>query len=323
MTRCHRCDWQANPDGDQQEQAAEHAQASSHWLCHCGRSLAPEEPLTCERCLTDAREHLAGIRLLYEELPTHLGHLRSPVYDATPHGDDGPALPGGDVLVMLSGGSEGLADDGETVRDDDPTSIPFELHFWEKAWREDRGEPIDGKPMSTASVVRHAAAYLEVHARWAANNHPGFGAFADDMRRLHRTLERATARTDAREVAEAECLECGSELIRAVRPRLEGEPRREGTEQEGYQDGYTCTGCGRVYERHPAGYDAYAIALRQHMHVNPQEWASAELLAGWFGVSPTLLRVWKHRGLVETTTRYGETLYRMRCHVPEHQAQSA
>lgn len=331
MTRCARCDFTTDPNTEtsEAEQAAEHAQSAGHWLCPCcGNSLAPTDPrMACEECLTAAREHLAGIVLLYDELPAHLGHVRSASFDDSPPVDDGHPLPGGDVLVLLAAGSEGLDEDALTTKDGDVGSVAFELHWWETQWRTDRNDEVDNRPMSVASVVHHAAGYLEVHARWAANNHAGFDQFAADMRRLHRTLEQATSRTDVHEVAEAECLECGADLVRKVRPRLSDEDRKDklGTEHEGYQDGYTCSNrdCGRVYDRHPTGYDAYAIALRQHMHVNPQEWASAELLADWFGVSPGLLRVWKHRGIVETTTRSNMTLYRMRCQIPEHEAQSA
>lgn len=310
--KCARCDFRSSD----LEQITEHAQ--THPLCPiCQHSLTDTDPaFGCETCLTRARADLAGIVLMYDELPRHLGHPKSQVYDQSPHGNDGPPLPGGDGLVLLGPGSAGLSDDDVTSLDGDPVSVAFELDWWERAWRETRGDDFDPTPMSMAAVVRHASAYLEVHARWAANSHAGFETFARDLRRLHGLLERATARADAHEVAEAECMSCGGELVREVRPRKPNDkPRRKGTEDEGYQSGYTCQQCGRVYQIPEQGFNEYAFALSSHLRQHPQEWAPADLLAEWFGITPGLLRLWKHRGLITSRVAYDVTLYRVICPV--------
>ncbi len=142
MTRCARCDWQSDGDTPPLDQLAEHALNSGHPLCPCCRwSLTDTDPqYGCERCLATAQAHLAGIALMYDELPTHLGHVRGQALGGQRGGTDGPPLPGGDVLVLLGPGSQGLAEDGTTTRDADPTSVAFELGFWAKDWRETRGE---------------------------------------------------------------------------------------------------------------------------------------------------------------------------------------
>lgn len=314
MTKCARCDYRSNdPD-----EAAAHAFDAGHSLCVvCRHSLTEHEPaLACERCLTRARADLAGITEMYEELPRHLGHPRSATYDHSSPSTDGDPLPGGDALVLLGPGSPGYDDDDRTVRDGDPASVAFELDWWQRDWTEARGETPDLTPRSVKAAVRYTAGYLEVHARWAANNHPGFDQFAADLKRLHRLLEHATARADAHEVAEAPCMSCGGQLVREVRPRHPDDGRtREGRPEEGYQRGFTCQSCGRVYATPDGGFNEYAFALSNHLLQHPQEWAPADLLAEWFGVKPGLLRLWKHRGLIASRVAYDVTLYRVVCPV--------
>jgi hypothetical protein len=334
MSACRRCDFRTSPDTEQTpaEQMAEHALATSHHLCPvCSTSLDDTDPVhACERCLSKAREDLAGILLMFAELPDHLGHPRSPTYDTDrPSAADGHPLPGGDALVLLGPGSEGLSEDGHTSKDGDVSSVAFELGWWEKDWRETRDDPDPGPPLSTAATVRHAAGYLEVHARWAATSHPGFPEFADDLRRIHATLEQATGRSERRIVAEAGCMSCGGVLVREVRPRKsEAEPLRKGTEDEGYQSGYTCQnkGCGRVYHIPPEpaeGFNEYAWALKSHLEDHPQEWAPSDFICKWHPVTPELLRQWKKRQQVATAVRYGVTLYRVADVVARLEARTA
>jgi hypothetical protein len=115
MIRCTRlrCHWQPDPELEESErdQLASHAVDADHPLCAvCSRSLQVEEPRTCEKCLTRARENLAEIVDLYALLPDELGHPKSTAYDQDRRaGSNGRPLPGGDVLVLLAGGSEGGA----------------------------------------------------------------------------------------------------------------------------------------------------------------------------------------------------------------------
>ncbi len=247
MTRCARCDWQPEGDDPPREQLAEHALAAGHPLCAVGaESLRPDETQTCERCLGRTQELLAGIAIMYDELPSHLGQPRGQALGGQRGGADGRPLPGGDVLVLLGPGSQGLAEDATTTREGDATSVAFELGFWEREWRETRGELGSVRACSNRAVVRAAVGYLETRMRWAANNHLGFDEFAADLRQLHARLERSTGRVRKPAKAGASCFDCGGDLIRPLTD--------EGLEVE---DVVVCQTCR-------ASYDGarYLLALR-------------------------------------------------------------
>ncbi|MCW2601841.1 MAG: hypothetical protein JWM02_3670 [Frankiales bacterium] len=255
--RCARCDWQSTPDLDQppRQQAADHARDAHHPLCVvCSSSLTQHEPQTCEGCLTTARENLAGIVTMYLELPRHLGHLRPIGYASSHGGGDGRPLPGGDALVLLSGGSEGgaprkltsgdlraperwwvkgatgplsqaalMAAERERTgrehqvdnRPSDAQPVSDALGTWALEWQEERGES-EQLGHRPADIVLAAAGYLERRCRWAANSHPAFDEFAADLTRLHQRLEVVTGRSERPIVAEADCFECSGALERLV-----------------------------------------------------------------------------------------------------------
>lgn len=268
--RCNRCDWTATDD----EPLAVHAIGSGHYLCDCGTSLTEHEPRTCERCITDARALLSGITTLYDELRVHLGRSTPVKRGCVARSGDEAPLPGGDRLVLLSKGSEGLSDDEMTVVDTDPPSIAYELGWWAMAWSEDRGE---AKQLGTTPgrIVHNAAAYLEVHARWAGNTHPGFAQFHADLKRLHATLERANARDLPRDDTGTRCLDCREELVRLY-------DRRTGLALEHV----TCTGCRREYTP-----SAYNLAQAATLQANA-EWVPVATAAQWAGVSVDQVKKW-------------------------------
>lgn len=226
VTDCARCQWRPNPDSDVpvREQAQVHGVDLDHPRCVvCGRSLVRGELGTCETrelgdgtsCLQTAREHLSGIRTLYDQLGTHLGHLRGPrLGSSSPSASDGRPLPGGDVLALLGPGSRGDSEDGHTSKDGDPVSVAYELMWWAEDWADRFGDrAADVRPRTPAAQMRQALAYLERRMRQASREHPAYDEFATDLRTLHRTLERASAliRTPAR--PEAACFDCQGQLI--------------------------------------------------------------------------------------------------------------
>jgi hypothetical protein len=230
---CHRCTW--TPTDDDSLEA--HAEASGHPLCGvCGWSLPNTEPTTCGACLQKARDNLTTIVTLYAELPQHLGHLAPIVLDPGAGSNDGKPLPGGTVLVLLSHGSEGLADDGDTAKDNDPQSVSFELAYWADMWREQRGETVSyfAHP---AAVFDHAATYLAKRAMWAADTHPAFAQYSSDLHRIAQTLKRACGLIRTPTVLGVDCFDCGSHLIRPVNETT-------GLEAE---DLIVCRGCAREY----------------------------------------------------------------------------
>ncbi len=169
MTRCARCDWQPDGDGPPHDQLAAHALASGHALCPCcRRSLTATDPqFGCERCLTRAREDLAGILLLWEELPRHLGHARAQRYDTGSRGGEEHHLPGGTVFALLAPGSAGGAarrltptdierglDGREHVADERPDespSVQWLLASWAADWSEMRGDGAYTDPSQVGS----------------------------------------------------------------------------------------------------------------------------------------------------------------------------
>lgn len=313
----------------------------------CCRRLSEAEPQTCTRCLGRAQSLLSGIRTMFDELPRHLQTLSGSWAAGSRGGGDGRPLPGGDVLALLGRGSEGLAETAETSRDSDPTSVAYELGWWANTWAEQRRDP---RPVADVwparRQVRVAAGYLARHDGWAASSHSGFADYLHDLRRLHGRLEVATGRGGARQVAEAECFDCGGELERrwkngtrcghvlppfppeAIVPwgvRFSVEERRalhawqrERWEavhgrcvQGGFDDRWTCQRCGAVYE-----WERYLLALRAHLAAYPAKgWSLPEHVAITIGVSAKTVRSWAKRGVVAAACVVGDR--RVRVWFPE------
>lgn len=263
MTRhdCRRCDWTPAPEqGPGADQLADHARATGHLLCIvCWTSLPEDRRQTCLPCLAEVRRHLAEVVDLYALLPAAmLGSAYGEPGKPRDSGSSEGGIPGGDHLVLLAGGSRGLAhlwDDELDERDDDPQSVAFELGRWEDDWRLTRGEP-DATGVGT---VAGAAAYLGPRMGWAADHHAAFDEFAADVRRLVSRLRTATA-LDDRPDRGAPCLSCGATLERERKPRRPGHGCRGHsdrcawplephgcTDTGGRVDEWRCPRCRRVY----------------------------------------------------------------------------
>lgn len=312
---CARCDWTADHESPEapRVQAAAHAVEAQHPLCiACGRSLSGVDPaLTCERCLTSARETLSGVVTMWLELPRHLGIPTGQRYDAAPRGGDEHGLPGGAILALLAPGSAGGAarrltrsdrDRGVDGREhqadnrpDDTPSVAWSLATWEDDWRHMRSEPAAVVPGGTSAVVRAAARYLEVHARWAANQHPAFDEFVSDMRALHLQLEQATGRRRVPAKAGADCFDCGGALIREVNSST-------GLED----DQVTCRACRTRYDeqRYRQALKAAAESASQ-LDVAGEAYATPTVLASSLGRSERSIRDWRRRELVRAVERGG------------------
>jgi hypothetical protein len=354
--KCARCDFVTDPKAEERprEQLEGHAEGAAHPLCGCcGLSLGWDEQGTCETpragrngapdvpsCLARARDLLAGVVTMYfEDLPQQLGQLRGSSYDSDrPGAADGRPLPGGDALVLLGPGSEGLAEDGFTTRkNDDDSSVAFDLAFWERTWREARSDP-RGQSHRPKVQVRQASSYLEVHARWAARNHPGFPDYLDDLRLLHDRLERATGRHQRLVRAEAECFGCGADaLVRQSRPAGQCEheqpsqelvtvvpfktetPRQRDErlqawanshsrcEQGGFENHWTCQRCGETYD-----WPRYLLALSGRLQESDVPgWPTPEQAAHILGVNAKTVRTWCTRLLVKTACVVGDQRMRV------------
>lgn len=128
-------------------------------------------------------------------------------------------------LEQARAGAEHNADNLDT----DPASVAQILRQWVEDWQ------ASGAPgslnlqahTSNAHVVHAAAGYLEVHARWAARQHPVFEAYVQDLQQLHQRLELLTGRLNRTVRAEAECFGCGADAL--VRELRDGRPCEHGT----------------------------------------------------------------------------------------------
>lgn len=332
---CARCDWKVDADTrpEARVQAALHADRAAHPLCElCGRSLPAALDVTCYGCIHRARVRLAEIVELFALLPAELLYGRSlSLLARVPHTDPALLHQQIDVLVMLAPGSTGTAwpehlqpapanlGYGETYDypfelrspqhgmnlDSDPENPAVVLGQWEDDWRAHRGETERTAPATVAG----SANYLMPRLGAAAQQHPAFGDFVDDLRRLHRSLEEATAHGERPERSEAPCFECGQpDLQRAYRPAdacdhappgrivlnylaRDGLPlisydepvgayrhrvirwrELHSCDQGGRTLVWTCRSCGREYE--PRDYWlAVRALLEQQSHENRQETA--------------------------------------------------
>lgn len=300
---CARCEWRHDPNDElrPREQLEQHAETAGHPLCVvCHRSLMRDEQQTCENprpgrhphdpplesCLTRARSMLSGIvNMYFLDAPTNLGQLRGKALDTQRRGGgDGRPLPGGDLLVLIGNGSEGLSDDGLTVKDDDPSSVAFDFAFWEDAWRRARNEPHERSTHRPRVIVRQAARYLEIHMRWASRQHPAFADLLEDLHQLHERLERANGRHLRPMRAEAECFRCGANAL------------ERDVDEHGYADVWVCQRCGDTYD-----WQRYLLALGQRLRQEDVPgWGLPEQVGHVLGVNPKTVRGWAARGQVST-----------------------
>jgi len=155
---------------------------------------------------------------------------------------------------------------------DDPYPPATVFGWWEDDWRGLLGAPAALVVATMASTTN----YLLMHLSWAAQNHPAWLDFADDVRDIHRRLEDATSHGERMDRSDAPCLDCdATELRRAYAPpdRCDHAPyafpwwhrllQRQwfeqhvgpdgsGCDQGGLRQVWECGACGRRYE--PAEY---------------------------------------------------------------------
>lgn len=336
MSRCARCDW----TGDTRADLLEHATDSTHPLCSCGTSLTEHEPATCERCLSQARTDLAGVVVMFEQLPPLLGQLKARKAHGARTSHEPPLL-GGTVLSMLAGGSEGgrarrltteeqqrserwwlkygtgplpLAEMLRVERErtgrehaadqlpTDPQAVSQQLGAWVLDWQDTRDEP---QPIghTPSQIVSYAARYLQVHARWAANTHPAFSDFARDMRELHTRLEQVLDLHTRPEKAPVKCFDCDGTLV---------EVQREVTVTQVDPGGKRITRRGPVHaeedgyqcrvcgQTYPPGQYNLALAAAWERNVG---WVPLTDAARRAGIPVETVETWVKRGELETTRR--------------------
>jgi len=237
----------------------------------CCRTLG-DEIQTCINCLNRARNNLSAI--------TELAALSEERLDGWPaisagSPQDGAQiherpLPGGDMLVMVSDGSEGRSEP-DALFQQDPESLSYMLGSWEDDWRQIRGEAA----APHKATIANAADYLNRRLGWAAQHHPAFDEFAGQLGKAVSALE-AGLRSGDRVERGVPCSECGERLIRRAaakrdcahtrKARLMASDQDETVvlrqillaypedatehakcDQGGYSDNYECRTCGQTY----------------------------------------------------------------------------
>lgn len=178
----------------------------------CGHHLDAGELTSCWACVGKARRDLLAVVDLVALLPEH-------AYDGATNGHlvASEAIPGGDALVMLGRGSEGLSEDGST-NTGDPEPPAWVLGWWEEVWREALGlassMPV-WRRLPEATITQ-AQKFLGEHLDWAANYHSGFRQFSRDLATTRRQLEALLRAGDAPQEG-VSCFECGVTLQRTYR----------------------------------------------------------------------------------------------------------
>lgn len=273
---CGRCDFRA-------DDLTEHAFDTGHRLCIvCQRqSLTVHEPQTCPACVGAVRVDLADLVEAYTLLE--------------PDGLIGLTLRGDGTMQRHAHRYEldgGIRDEWSS----DPLPVIAALASWEDFWRADYGDPTAGEATLTG-VVGYLTGNLDTGHR-AAQTHPAFDEFAANVRQLRSAVRFAAGLSDVPVEAEAECFDCGGQLLRTFRPPVAPvQRRRKGLPAEGLTDEWTCGWCREVYDQ-----ARYFLALR----ARASQWVSVPLAAETSRRSIWTLRSWISRLQVTSACRIAD-----------------
>lgn len=217
------------------------------------RDLADDEPQTCRRCAGRTLSALLDVARLHTLLDSEIrGRIGAAKVGGA--GDAENPIPMSELLSLLGPGAAVSCRDAQP---DDAPSVVGTLAGWEDDWRHVRGLP--GAPRLAS--VQSCAEFLAAQHPWAANRHSAFDEYAHEMRQLRWRLLRALGLSDDPVRMNADCFECGDQLVRDYQPRSQCQhgPDRHGPgcDQGGLRDWCRCVGCGRTYT--PAQYH---LALR-------------------------------------------------------------
>lgn len=189
-------------------------------LCHvCDRhDLAEGERQTCVYCLGRARANLLALVDAWALLPAELTDRGGTSFDPIPTGARETPIPGGEALVLLTGGNLTAAD--PYVLPGDPISPLPVLAAWVSDWRARFGTHDDlvtdeAGAIDRAHNLAELVGYLDRMLGWAAQHHPDFAGFCSDTHRLRTRIEAVTHTLEPIDRgAGIPCPECGEPLIR-------------------------------------------------------------------------------------------------------------
>lgn len=204
--------------------------------------LEPTELQTCVQCI-------GATAALIRQVVVNVGLLPEQAIEGQ-NGDPHRELhvPGGDALVMLLGGSEHVTGRRSRWGDDqgpcaysypsDPNPPLNMLATWEDDWRHTLDLDVAG-PATYAST----SSFLLDNLGWAAQQHPAFDEFAEEIRKAEAALE-AVLHAGIRDETGVPCMYCSDP------PRLRqtyDDPKPGRSDQGGRRDLWTCPKCHQVY----------------------------------------------------------------------------
>lgn len=206
----------------------------------CGNHLTPADTQTCIWCVGRVRRDLRTIVELYALLPAQMVEANLSNWNTSDGRSSDTMVPGGDALVLASGGNTAANGDRD-VQPDDPEPILPLLATWEDSYRTIRHEAAAGYASMTT-----VAAYLDAKHLWAAQHHGAFTDYAEDLARVRARLE-ATLR-EGPQRSPIPCLTCERRSLERAMPREDAKDLP-----------WACAHCHRNYSE-----DEYWMAVRAH-----------------------------------------------------------
>ncbi|MBD5787122.1 hypothetical protein IF650_13120 [Cellulosimicrobium terreum] len=241
----------------------------------CARPLETALAI-CDRCLNRAHGLLDDIGDYLAEIPdgvrTAVG-LRAIRYDLTGTAsttDEGRLPHGLDALfredVPVAGPSSIRTADGALDL----------LEAWVDDWVARCGDP---------QGAGDTLGYLRTHTLWAAQNHPAWDVYLDELRATRAVVRRLAGLAPEREAAP--CVHCGGTIV------------RDWDVAVGLSDVARCTGCGTTW----GDRRVLAADTRWHVRALPAEHPDALVTAEqaraiWPGLNSATWRSWVHRGVL-------------------------
>jgi hypothetical protein len=228
-------------------------------LDHCRTCGTWHEAPTCVRCYGATARAIRDIVEYAALLPGQAIYGQN----SDQHGEI--QMPGGDALAMLVHGSEhatgrrgrtrvGTAPDPGPAAysyPSDPNPPANVLLTWEDDWRHN----LD-MPPATGGTLGDAAAFLNRHLGWAANNHPAFDQFSHEIRKVARALEQVL-HAGIRDEIGVRCIRCNQPpRLRAKFVDVGHQPTPLDVEhhvgnlsddQGGRRDWWECPKCHEIY----------------------------------------------------------------------------
>lgn len=257
----------------------------------CGyRHLDTGQRQTCVFCRAAVGSDIRTIVAYARLLPSHALVGQHP----EPRGE--LPMPGGDALVMLLGGSENATGIRARIGFDpgpkaysyqtDPTPPLLTLATWEDDWR-----TILNNPTKRRATYATTSAFLLAHLPWAAQNHPAFSQFADELRTTVGALERAL-HAGERDDLGPPCMYCKNP------PRLRrtyATPTPGRADQGGRREDWVCPKCRMTYDE-----AAYGKAEESYLQSKRAEdpWVPAHHVADLLNRPIKTVRTWVDRNVI-------------------------